>query len=95
MSMRPTVYQVDEYEPQEFDCVLVQEGVAVCLRKDPRLARVIPLDKVNHVDGDPRMLLSGPEIPDSFYGGGICGYIDTSEYPEIEAHLAEIEREEY
>jgi hypothetical protein len=58
-------------------------------------ARVIPLDKVNHVDGDPRMLLSGPEIPDSFYGGGICGYIDTSEYPEIEAHLAEIEREEY
>ena len=92
---RPTVYTVDEYEPQAYDAVLVQEETVVCLRADPALASVVPLDKVNRVDGDPDQVLTGPEIPESFFGGARYGFVDVGAFPRIGEHLEAIERERY
>jgi hypothetical protein len=81
-----------EYEPQAFDAVLVRDPVAVCIRSDDDL-RLVPLDKVNHVDADPALLLTGAEIPDSFYGGAPFGFVDREKFPDIESHLADLEAE--
>lgn len=89
-----TVYAVGEYEPLEFDAVLVQERTIVCLRGGEQ-ASVFPLDKVNHVDADPDLMLAGAEIPDSFFGGAEYGFVDVEQFPVIQRHLTEIEREEY
>jgi len=91
----PTVYTVDEYEPQRFDAVLVQEERVVGLRTDPAGASVIPLDKGNRVDGDPDEVLTGPEIPDSFYGGARSGFGDVTDVPHVAEHLEAIDRERY
>lgn len=92
---QPTVYTVDEYEPQAYDAVLVQEETVVCLRAQPAVASVVPLDKVNRVDGDPDQVLTGPEIPESFFGGARYGFVDVAAFPRIEEHLEAIERERY
>lgn len=92
---RPTVSAVDEYEPQQFDAVLVQDETIVGLDADPGLVTVIPLEHVNRVDGDPAQVLTGPEIPESFYGGARYAFIDVSKFPRIAEHLEAIERERY
>lgn len=94
MGTELTVYAVGEYEPLEFDAVLFQENAIVCLVADER-ASVFPLDKVNHVDADPDLLLAGAEIPDAFFGGGEYGFVRVERFPQLERHLDEIEREEY
>ena len=93
-SDRPTVFAVDEYDSLEFDAVLVRERTVVCLDGTDS-ARVIPLDKVNHVDADPDLLLVERELPESFYGGGEYGFVDLDIYPEVERHLEELDAEEY
>lgn len=92
---KPTVYAVDEYDSQEFDAVLVQERTIVCLRTNPSLVRVIPLDKVNHIDSDPDLTLEEHEIPESFFGGGEYGFVAVEKFPAIEAHLEDIDKQEY
>ncbi|EFW91556.1 hypothetical protein ZOD2009_13371 [Haladaptatus paucihalophilus DX253] len=91
----PTVFAVDEYEAQEYDAVLVQENAVVCLNADPGLVRVIPFQKVNHVDADPELHLSSSEVPDSFFGGAEYAFVDVSKFDRIERHLEDIEREQY
>ncbi|WP_137286242.1 hypothetical protein [Halorussus salinisoli] len=91
---RPTVFTVDEYDALEFDAVLVRERSVVCL-DGTETARVVPLDKVNHVDADPETMLVERELPESFYGGGEYGFVDLDEYPELEQHLEELDAEEY
>lgn len=92
---RITLYTVDEYEPQPFDAALVRERSVVCVRADEGLVRMVPLDKVNHVDGDRETMLVDEEIPDSFYGGADCGFVDPERFPEIESHLDDLGREAY
>ena len=94
MDTQLTVYAVDEYEPLEFDAVLIQENAVVCLEAGER-ACVFPLGRVNHVDADPDLLLAGTEIPDAFFGGGEYGFVKVEKFPELERHLDEIEREQY
>lgn len=93
-SPQPTVYTVDEYDPLEFDAVLVREDTVVCL-DGTETVRVVPLDKVNHVDADPETMLVERELPDTFYGGGEFGFVDIEEYPELEQHLDDLEAEQY
>ncbi|MDX1747855.1 MAG: hypothetical protein R3324_18125 [Halobacteriales archaeon] len=92
---RPTVYAVDEYEPQAFDAVLVQEETVVGLQADPPQATVVPLTKVNRVDGDPATVLTGPAIPESFYGGARYGFVDLDAFPDVKEHVEAIDREKY
>ncbi|MFH5843364.1 hypothetical protein [Haladaptatus sp. DYF46] len=91
----PTVFAVDEYEAQEYDAVLVQENAVVCLNADPGLARVIPFQKVNHVDSDPELHLSDSEVPDSFFGGAEYAFVEVSKFPRIQRHLEDLEKEQY
>ncbi len=91
----PTVFAVDEYEAQEYDAVLVQENAVVCLNADPPLARVIPFQKVNHVDSDPELLLSDSEVPDSFFGGAEYAFVDATKFERIQRHLEDIDKEQY
>lgn len=93
MSPTAILYTVDEYDAQEFDGVLVQENTAVCLRNDE--ARIIPLDKINRVDCDPETFLATHEIPETFFGGGDYGFVNVAEFPALEQHLEEIDREQY
>ncbi|MGA9400078.1 hypothetical protein [Haladaptatus sp.] len=91
----PTVFAVDEYEAQEYDAVLVQENAVVCLNADPPLARVIPFQKVNHVDSDPELLLTDSEVPDSFFGGAEYGFVEVDKFERIQRHLEDIDKEQY
>ncbi|WP_433634544.1 hypothetical protein [Halomicrococcus sp. NG-SE-24] len=91
---RPTVFAVDEYEAQQFDGVLIQDDAVVCLDAGER-ARVIPMDKVNHIDADPDLLLTGAEVPDSFFGGAEYAFVDPSKFDRLQEHLDAIERENY
>ncbi|USZ69937.1 hypothetical protein NGM10_16165 (plasmid) [Halorussus salilacus] len=93
-STRPTVYTVDEYDPLEFDAVLVRENAVVCVDGTDEV-RMVPMDKVNHVDGDPDEMLIERELPDTFYGGGEYGFVNVEEYPELRQHLEELAAEEY
>jgi hypothetical protein len=90
---RPTVFTVDEYDALEFDAVLVRERTIICLDGTEE-TRVVPLQKVNHIDADPEMMLVEREIPDTFYGGGEYGFVNVDEYPELERHLEELEAAE-
>ncbi|WP_135825084.1 hypothetical protein [Halorussus ruber] len=91
---RPTVFTVDEYDALEFDAVLFRERTVVCLDGTEE-ARVVPLQKVNHVDADPELMLVENEIPDTFYGGGDYGFVRVEEYPELDQHLEDLEAEAY
>ena len=90
-----TVFITAEYEAQQFDAVLVRENMVVCIQADDETVRLVPLDKVNHIDGDADALLTDTEIPESFYGGAASGFVDVEQFPEIEGHLAELSKEEY
>ncbi|WP_435181937.1 hypothetical protein [Halorussus sp. AFM4] len=91
---RPTVYTVDEYDALEFDAVLFREQSIVCLDATDEV-RVVPLNKVNHVDADPETMLVERELPESFYGGGDYGFVRLEEYPELQQHLEDLEAEQY
>lgn len=92
-----TLFTTSEYEPQTFDAVLVRGDVVVCVRLDDGddLVRLVPIDKVNQVDGDPETLLVDTEIPESFYGGGDYGFADASQFPALREHLETIQSEAY
>lgn len=93
-----TLFTTSEYEAQTFDAVLIRDEVAMCIRAgddgEDRV-RLVPLDKVNHVDGDAATLLSDTEIPESFYGGGNYGFAAVSRFPDLQEHLETLEGEEY
>ncbi len=86
------VLSTDEYEPQEFDAVLVRDSSVVCIDAAGDVLRVFPLDKVNHVDADPDMLIQGSAIPDSFYGGARYGIVEIDQFPDLERHLEDLDR---
>lgn len=88
-----TLFTTSEYEAQSFDAILVREPLVVCVLADPNSMRLVPLDKVNHIDGDPDLLLTDTEIPESFYGGAEYGFVDIEQFPELETHLEDIQRE--
>lgn len=104
---RVRLFTTTEYEGQTFDAVLVREKAAVCVRVEDEettandraesdtLVRIVPLDKVTHIDGDEDALLVETEIPESFYGGGEYGFVDIEKFPEIEAHLRDLAEETY
>lgn len=102
--MSITVLSTDEYKAQPFDAVLVRENTVVCVARDgdsdddttadrDGLVRVIPLQNLTNVDADPDLLLSGAELPDWFYGGGQYGFVEVEEFPEVEEHLSDLQRE--
>ncbi|MFB6178187.1 MAG: hypothetical protein ABEI77_00505 [Halorientalis sp.] len=90
-----TVFTTAEYEAQEFDAVLINERGVVCVRADDGAVRFVPMDKVNHIDGDTEHLLIDGEIPDSFYGGANRAFVDVEQFPEIEGHLNDRDAESY
>lgn len=90
-----TLFTTSEYEAQAFDAVLVRDQLVVCVQAETDELRLVPLDKVNHIDGDAAKFLADTEIPDTFYGGADRGFVDTEQFPEIETHLADLDREEY
>lgn len=102
---RIKLFTTNEYEGQTFDAVLVRERAAVCVERaeeadrhgddEGTLVRIVPLDKVNHIDGDAETLLVDTEVPESFYGGGEYGFVDTTKFPEIESHLEALADETY
>jgi hypothetical protein len=102
--MAISVLSTDEYKAQTYEAVLVRENTIVCVTNEVNpedddfpnhdgMVRVIPLSNVNHVDADPDLLLSGTELPDWFYGGGNYGFVVVEEFPEIEDHLEDLQRE--
>lgn len=90
-----TLFTTAEYEAQSFDAVLFRDELVVCVRVDEDLVRVVPLDKVNHVDADADLLLVDTEIPESFYGGADYGFVDTDQFPDIQTHLEDLSGETY
>ncbi|SEO86870.1 hypothetical protein SAMN05216388_102158 [Halorientalis persicus] len=90
-----TLFTTSEYEPQAFDAVLFRDQLVVCVRADEDSVRLVPLDKVNHVDGDAESVLVETEIPESFYGGAEYGFADVEQFPDLQAHLEDIESEAY
>jgi hypothetical protein len=90
-----TLFTASEYEAQEFDAVLVRDAVVVCVRADDEDIRLVPMDKVNHLDGPADALYHDTEIPESFYGGADYGFIDVDQFPEIETHLEDLAGEQY
>ena len=92
-----TLLTTSEYEAQSFDAVLVRDDIAVCVRADDGddLVRLVPIDKVNHVDGNGEALLADTEIPESFYGGGRYGFADVSQFPDLQEHLEALQGENY
>ncbi|MFB6163648.1 MAG: hypothetical protein ABEJ31_00655 [Haloarculaceae archaeon] len=89
-----TLLTTSEYEAQAFDAILVREPMVVCVRAGEDL-RLVPLDKVNHIEGDPDMLLGETEIPESFHGGADYGFVDVEQFPEVANHLEELTGESY
>jgi hypothetical protein len=85
----------DEYEAHEFDAVLKREDVVVCVTAADEEVSIVPLSKVSYIDGDGDAMLVDAELPDSFYGGGTIGFVDREQFPEIENHLDQLEREDY
>lgn len=90
-----TLFTAAEYEPQEFDAVLLRDPVVVCVRAETDEVRLVPMDKVNHVDADAEHLLVDTEIPESFYGGSNYGFVDIERFPDIREHLTELTDETY
>ncbi len=90
-----TLFTTSEYEPQAFDAVLFRDTLVVCVRADDELVRLVPLDKVNHVDGDAEDILVETEIPESFYGGAEYGFADIEQFPDLQAHLEDLQGETY
>ncbi|AQL41814.1 hypothetical protein BV210_03380 [Halorientalis sp. IM1011] len=90
-----TLFTTSEYEPQAFDAVLFRETLVVCVQADEESVRLVPLDKVNHVDGDADDVLVDTEIPESFYGGAEYGLADVEAFPDLQTHLEDLEGEEY
>jgi len=85
-----TLFTTSEYEPQTFDAILFRERVVACIDADEERMRLVPQDKVNHVDGDCEDLLTGTELPESFHGGAEYGFADVERFPELQAHLEEL-----
>jgi hypothetical protein len=90
-----TLFTTSEYEPQAFDAVLFRDELVVCVQADSESVRLVPLDKINHVDGDAEDVLVETEIPESFYGGADYGFADVSQFPDLQTHLEELQGEEY
>jgi len=90
-----TLFTTSEYEAQEFDAILVRDKLVVCVQAADEMMRLVPIDKVNHIDGDAEQFLADTEIPESFYGGADRGFVDIEQFPELESHLADLESEEY
>lgn len=85
-----TLFTTSEYEPQAFDAVLFRDNLVVCVRADEGLVRLVPVDKVNHVDGTAESILVDAELPESFYGGAEYGFADTEQFPDLQAHLEDL-----
>lgn len=95
----------DQYSPQSYDAVLVKGRTVLCLRgadgddgddeeAPPRpLARVLPLEKLHHVDAPPELMVQGREVPESFHGGCEYGFVDTEQFPDLVDREEEIDRE--
>jgi len=90
-----TLFTAAEYEPQEFDAVLLRDSVVVCIRAGTDEVRLVPMDTVNHVDGDAEHLLVDTEIPESFYGGSNYGFVDIEQFPDVREHLADLDDGSY
>jgi len=90
-----TLFTTSEYEAQSFDAVLFRESVVVCVHAESDDVRLVPLDKINHVDGPAESLLTDTEIPESFYGGGEYGFVDIDQFPALQDHLDELAGEQY
>jgi hypothetical protein len=92
-----SVLTQDAYDPMTFDAVLVREDTVVCLHPhldsvdDEETAlegtdvRVVPLENVIHVDGNPGMMVSGDAISEDFFGGAEYGFLDLEQFPEARA----------
>ena len=91
--MAITVLSSGEYQAQEFDAVLIRERTVVCVDGDEDRLRMIPLEKINHVDAEPETMLSGRNVPESFYGGCECGFVEVEAFPDLQDHLEELDRE--
>ena len=90
-----TLYTAAEYEPQQFDAVLLRDPVVVCVRAETDEVRLVPMDKVNHVDAQAAHLFVDTEIPESFYGGSDYGFVDVEQFPEMQEHLTDLTGETY
>ncbi|WP_335999594.1 hypothetical protein [Halorientalis halophila] len=90
-----TLFTTSEYEPQAFDAVLFRDDLVVCVRADEESVRLVPIDKVNHVDGDAEHVLVDTELPESFYGGAEYGFAAVEQFPALQAHLEDLRGEEY
>lgn len=90
-----TLFTTAEYEPQEFDAVLVRNEIVVCVRADDDSMRLVPLDKVNRIDSNSEHLLVDTQIPESFYGGSDYGFVDIDQFPDLQTHLEELTGETY
>lgn len=91
--MTVTVLSEDEYESQSYHAVLVRGDTTVCVDAEEDRIRAIPLPKVNHVDAPDGTMVSGTELPEWFYGGGRYGFVEDGQFPELEQHIEELERE--
>jgi hypothetical protein len=76
------VLSAEEYQAQEYDAVLVRDDVVVCLRPDEDLCRVVPLERVHHVDGDPDQFVEN--VPEDFHGGGEFGFVDAETFSRFD-----------
>ncbi len=91
--MTVRVLAVDEYEPTEYDAALLRDDVVVCVDADAETVRLVPLANVVSVEGDADDHRTGAELPGWFHGGGDDGFVDLDEFPELAAHVADLDRD--
>ncbi len=91
--MSVSVLAVEEYEPTEYDAALLRDEVVVCVDAGDGAVRLLPLGNVVSVEGDADDHLTGAELPGWFHGGGTDGIVDLEQFPDLAAHVEDLDRD--
>lgn len=67
--------------------------MVVCVDADDGTVRLLPLANVVSVEGDADAHLAGAELPGWFHGGGNDGLVDVEQFPDLAAHVADMDRD--
>lgn len=89
----PTVHT--DADDRTCDAALVQRETICCVDADVDRASVVPMERVVRVDSDSDLLVTPPELPEWFFGGGRYGFVDVDRFPSLQRHFEDLSREKY
>jgi hypothetical protein len=89
----PTVYT--DTDDVTCDAALVQDRTICCVNTAADRASVVPIARVERIDADPDLLVTPPELPEWFFGGGRYGFVNVDRFPSLQRHLEDLSSEKY